>query len=46
MTTSRKRTAAVLPQVVLLRDAAKMSYLTLGDGPAVMVIRSGDASAS
>jgi len=46
MTTSRNRTAAGLPQVVVSRAGAKISHLTVGDGPAVVVITGGDSSAS
>jgi len=43
MTASRERTAAGVPKGVS-QDGATTRYLTMGDGPAVMVIPGGDAS--
>jgi hypothetical protein len=44
MTTSRERAAAGIPQAVLSGGRVKMSYLTLGDGPGVIVIPGGVSS--
>ena len=38
MTTSQMSTATLTTQVVLSKDGAKISYLTMGSGPAVLVI--------
>ena len=42
MTTSRKRAGAGVPQAVVSRAGAKISHLTLGDRPAMIL--GGDSS--